>query len=379
MLKNLRKKLKKFFVGTLGALTMASAVTVPAVTSTMDVQAAGVLDNESVYRALKDMTGVDLSNSATWQNNVYLSRPLYGYDAGSLDLMLSDTTPPSLTYDCVRFAYAVLARAIRYSGGNPSDYIKGINYPKDHPSKSLAGATAYSDVSNAEPGDIIEYTGTMGHLDVVLGRDSSGNLWTIGGSYSGHGPIVRMYTGVSGSGGYTAHFYRLYHYDHSPRDITVTANLTKTSAEVNVTTGNSSYSLQGAKYSVYAGGSATGTSIGTLTTDANGRATGSFTVPANTTQITIKETTAPNGYELDQTPHTVNISGTTASFTVSDSPKKQNISIELNKSSAIPNITNGNNCYSLDGAVYKVSYVNPIDGTTKVVLGDITTDATGHA
>ena len=62
MLKNLRKKLKKFFVGTLGALTMASAVTVPAVTSTMDVQAAGVLDNESVYRALKDMTGVDLSN-----------------------------------------------------------------------------------------------------------------------------------------------------------------------------------------------------------------------------------------------------------------------------------------------------------------------------
>ena len=379
MLKNLRKKLKKFFVGTLGALTMASAVTVPAVTSTMDVQAAGVLDNESVYRALKDMTGVDLSNSATWQNNVYLSRPLYGYDAGSLDLMLSDTTPPSLTYDCVRFAYAVLARAIRYSGGNPSDYIKGINYPKDYPSKSLAGATAYSDVSNAEPGDIIEYTGTMGHLDVVLGRDSSGNLWTIGGSYSGHGPIVRMYTGVSGSGGYTAHFYRLYHYDHSPRDITVTANLTKTSAEVNVTTGNSSYSLQGAKYSVYAGGSATGTSIGTLTTDANGRATGSFTVPANTTQITIKETTAPNGYELDPTPHTVNISGTTASFTVSDSPKKQNISIELNKSSAIPNITNGNNCYSLDGAVYKVSYVNPIDGTTKVVLGDITTDATGHA
>ncbi len=56
-----------------------------------------------------------------------------------------------------------------------------------------------------------------------------------------------------------------------PKEYTVT--LTKTSADVSITQGNSAYSLAGATYNVYKGTSGTGSVVATFTTDEAGHAT----------------------------------------------------------------------------------------------------------
>ena len=81
-----------------------------------------------------------------------------------------------------------------------------------------------------------------------------------------------------------------------PKDYQVT--LTKTSADVSITQGNSAYSLAGATYNVYKGTSGTGSVVATFTTDEAGHAT--LSTPLEDGTYSVKEVTPPKGYKLDR-------------------------------------------------------------------------------
>ncbi len=86
-------------------------------------------------------------------------------------------------------------------------------------------------------------------------------------------------------------------------------SLAKKSSSTSVTSGNSNYSLSGAKYAIYASkanANADTNRIETITTDANGNATTTkdYTYGKN---YFIKEVTASKGYQLDDTVHTVSL------------------------------------------------------------------------
>ena len=106
-------------------------------------------------------------------------------------------------------------------------------------------------------------------------------------------------------------------------------SIEKSSALPDVTTGNACYSLQGAKYNVYAGSSATGTPVATLVTDEFGKASVGNLLPGT---YTVKEAEAPKGFAIDTKEYTV--TATTATpvlLRVTDWPNMDPVSILLEK------------------------------------------------
>ena len=142
--------------------------------------------------------------------------------------------------------------------------------------------------------------------------------------------------------------------------------IVKKSGKTGVTNGNSAYSLAGARYafSKSATDFSTGGSnyLGYVTTDENGTAhskDGSRAALRNLTPGTyyIKETTAPKGYEIDNTVYTVKVtaSHTTTSpyvLNVTDMPIQPHLKII--KESSNPALTNNNPNYSMAGIWYQL-------------------------
>ena len=92
--------------------------------------------------------------------------------------------------------------------------------------------------------------------------------------------------------------------------------MTKTSADVSITQGNSAYSLAGATYNVYKGTSGTSSVVATFTTDAAGHAT--LSTPLEDGTYSVKEVTPPKGYKLDTKVYTFTINGADTSLSVED-------------------------------------------------------------
>ena len=82
--------------------------------------------------------------------------------------------------------------------------------------------------------------------------------------------------------------------------------------------GNPLYTLQGAVYEIHQG-SATGTVVETLTTNANGEATGTHKYTIGTKLYAV-EKTAPSGYLLNTTPVELTVSAGSNVFSVADTP-----------------------------------------------------------
>ena len=140
--------------------------------------------------------------------------------------------------------------------------------------------------------------------------------------------------------------------------------------------GNSSYSLAGAVYKIYSDANCT-TEVGSLTTDANGKAaTGDESYDAGTYYI--KEVTASPGCTLDTTTHSVTVvAGEGASKHVVNSTEPVITgSITVTKQSTLPNITDNNKCYSFEGAQYSVYKTNN-NGVLSDSVGTITIGANG--
>jgi len=168
--------------------------------------------------------------------------------------------------------------------------------------------------------------------------------------------------------------YGYVHYDNATQETaqfwleeaTGNVKLKKTSGNTNLTNGNANYSLSGAVYGVYNDSGCT-KKVGELTTDANGN-TNTLNLEVGTYYV--KEIKASKGYELEKTIHTVTIkAGETATVNSNEPPKSGKIN--LVKTSAKPDVTDGNNNYSLAGAEYSV-YRNSActDYVTKIVTDD---------
>ena len=154
-----------------------------------------------------------------------------------------------------------------------------------------------------------------------------------------------------------------------PIPLEYSINLTKTSANVSITNGDSGYSLAGAVYKIY---NSSGTEVASITTDSSGK--GSSSVKLKNGTYTAVESKAPPGYALDTTRHTVRINNADATLNVSDVPLIKTVT--LTKTSANTSITAGNSNYSLAGAVYDVYEGNSATGTP---VASFTTNTSGVA
>lgn len=154
-----------------------------------------------------------------------------------------------------------------------------------------------------------------------------------------------------------------------PIPLEYSINLTKTSANVSITNGDSGYSLAGAVYKIY---NSSGTKVASITTNSSGK--GSSNVKLKNGTYTAVESKAPPGYALDTTRHTVRINNADATLNVSDVPLIKTVT--LTKTSANTSITAGNSNYSLAGAVYDVYEGNSATGTP---VASFTTNSSGVA
>jgi hypothetical protein len=158
-------------------------------------------------------------------------------------------------------------------------------------------------------------------------------------------------------------------------------------------TNNSNYSLAGAKYGVWTNSDCSGNYYAWITTDKDGY--GYFGDSSDITKgngnvkyVTdrkywLKEITPPPGYALDKTIYefkkTSNTSDGNVVYSVSCSDTPQ-MALDLTKISANEELTEGNSCYSLKGAVYQV-FTDSNGEKALTVSGStvtITTDEDGY-
>ena len=128
-------------------------------------------------------------------------------------------------------------------------------------------------------------------------------------------------------------------------------SLAKETSNPALTKGNDCYALKGASYGIYAD-KACSASVGTMTTDAQGKAT-SGELPPGT--YWVRETTPSPGFALDPAAHEVKVpSGKTASVTVQEVPLRYRIPLLLRKLDA-DGVGRAQGAASLAGARLEVS------------------------
>ena len=265
----------------------------------------------------------------------------------------------------------------QYGSGLPYDWLAGASNYKNLIENGNISAYAFRTKQEllssglAEKGDIILMwwsnspgaDGADNHIGFFWGEASDDDvMWHSGTEPSSGNQISEITPKTPGS------FYILIKIEPlQPKEYTVT--LTKTSADVSITQGNSAYSLAGATYNVYEGTSGTGSVVATFTTDEAGHAT--LSTPLEDGTYSVKEVTPPKGYKLDEKIYTFTINGADTSLSVEDEPGTLTLKLKK-KDSQTGSIPQGN--ASLAGAVYQVSYQK--GGQT--VTEELTSDAQGN-
>ena len=325
-------------------------------------------------------------------DNYYLGTPYAGGDAQSPN---GDTSYNSGTVgmNCGGFISYVLRKAgldaettmeimhrtpvNQYGSGLPYDWLAGASNYKNLVENGNISAYAFRTKQEllssglAEKGDIILMwwsnspgaDGADNHIGFFWGEASDDDvMWHSGTEPSSGNQISAITPKTPGS------FYILIKIEPlQPKDYKVT--LTKTSADVSITQGNSAYSLAGATYNVYKGTSGTGSVVATFTTDEAGHAT--LSTPLEDGTYSVKEVTPPKGYKLDEKIYTFTINGADTSLSVEDEPGTLTLKLKK-KDSQTGSTPQGNS--SLAGAVYQVSYQK--GGQT--VTEELTSDSSGN-
>ena len=265
----------------------------------------------------------------------------------------------------------------QFGSGLPYDWLAGASNYKNLIENGQISAYAFRTKQEllssglAEKGDIILMwwsdspgaDGADNHIGFFWGEASDDDvMWHSGTEPTSGNQISAITPKTPGS------FYILIKIEPmQPKEYTVT--LTKTSADVSITQGNSAYSLAGATYNVYKGTSGTGSVVATFTTDAAGHAT--LSTPLEDGTYSVKEVTPPKGYKLDTKVYTFTIDGSDTSLSVEDEPGT--LTLKLKKKDSQTGSTPQGNA-SLAGAVYQVSY--QMGGQT--VTKELTSDASGN-
>ena len=265
----------------------------------------------------------------------------------------------------------------QYGSGLPYDWLAGASNYKNLIENGNISAYAFRTKQEllssglAEKGDIILMwwsnspgaDGADNHIGFFWGEASDDDvMWHSGTEPSSGNQISAITPKTPGS------FYILIKIEPlQPKEYTVT--LTKTSADVSITQGNSAYSLAGATYNVYKGTSGTGSVVATFTTDEAGHAT--LSTPLEDGTYSVKEVIPPKGYKLDEKIYTFTINGADTSLSVEDEPGT--LTLKLKKRDSQTGSTPQGNA-SLAGAVYQVSY--QLGGQT--VTEELTSDDQGN-
>ena len=357
-LKNMNKVFKKIRAVFLAVFVALSTVlTTPfagSIVTSVNAESSSI--GSAVFDVIRETTGTDLSDPATWSNWSKVSgSPSYGTGIGNnVNHVVSDPYA-SESMDCVRMSMFITGHAIQKAGGNPNDYFSTVGYGFNGYGKFEES----TNVNEASTGDILAY-GTA-HLAVALGW-KGGKLWTIDGSFGKNGWVIHEYRGyASSNGSVTADFSKLYKVP--PMNKKIDVSVKKNSSLPDCTNGNLLYGLS-ATFGVYT--SADGneaTRIATIQTDANGNgsATGISVSPSVNT-VYVKELTAPTNYRLSDTSiHAVNVSGGNGSTTFTDEPLNDPAVIELSKVDS----EGKENAASLEGAEFTINYydtLGSIDG-----------------
>lgn len=348
------KKIRAVFLAVFVALS--TVLTTPFAGSIVtNVNAESSSIQSAVFDVIRETTGTDLSDPATWSNCSKVSgSPSYGMGIGNdVNHVVSDPYAGE-SMDCVRMSMFITGHAIQKAGGNPNDYFSTVGYSFNGYGKFEES----TDINEASTGDLIAY-GTA-HLAVALGW-KDGELWTIDGSSGYGGWVIHKYRGYASSGGASANFSKLYKVP--PMNKKIGVSVKKNSSLPDCTNGNSLYGLS-ATFGVYT--SADGneaTRIATIQTDANGNgsATGISVSPSVNT-VYVKELTAPANYRLSDTSiHGVDVSSGNGSTTFTDEPLNDPAVIELSKVDS----EGKENAASLEGAEFTINYydtLGSIDG-----------------
>ena len=265
----------------------------------------------------------------------------------------------------------------QFGSGLPYDWLAGASNYKNLIENGQISAYAFRTKQEllssglAEKGDIILMwwsdnpgaDGADNHIGFFWGEASDDDvMWHSGTEPSSGNQISAITPKTPGS------FYILIKIEPlQPKEYEVT--LTKTSADVSITQGNSAYSLAGATYNVYKGTSGTGSVVATFTTDEAGHAT--LSTPLEDGTYSVKEVTPPKGYKLDTKIYTFTIDGSDTSLSVEDDPGT--LTLKLKKKDSQTGSTPQGNA-SLAGAVYQISYQK--GGQT--VTEELTSDASGN-
>lgn len=351
-LKNMNKVFKKIRAVFLAVFVALSTVlTTPfagSIVTSVNAESSSI--GSAVFDVIRETTGTDLSDPATWSNWSKVSgSPSYGMGIGNnVNHVVSDPYAGE-SMDCVRMSMFITGHAIQKAGGNPNDYFSTVGY-------SFNGYGKFEESTNvneASTGDILAY-GTA-HLAVALGW-KDGELWTIDGSSGSGGWVIHKYRGYASSGGASANFSKLYKVP--PMNKKIDVSVKKNSSLPDCTNGNSLYGLS-ATFGVYT--SADGneaTRIATIQTDANGNgsATGISVSPSVNT-VYVKELTAPANYRLSDTSiHGVDVSSGNGSTAFTDEPLNDPAVIELSKVDS----DGKENAASLEGAEFTINYYDTL-------------------
>ena len=131
------------------------------------------------------------------------------------------------------------------------------------------------------------------------------------------------------------------------------AKVKKATANASVTDGNALYSIAGATFGIFSDQNCSN-QIGTLTTDENGD-TNEVEVTAGT--VYIKELSAPKGYKLDTTVHSLTVEeGKTAVLSVADVPKVTETLVDLFKIDMETGKATAQGSAALEGAEFTWCY-----------------------
>ena len=344
------KKIRAVFLAVFVALS--TVLTTPFAGSIVtNVNAESSSIQSAVFDVIRETTGTDLSDPATWSNWSKVSgSPSYGMGIGNdVNHVVSDPYAGE-SMDCVRMSMFITGHAIQKAGGNPNDYFSTVGYSFNGYGKFEES----TDINEASTGDLIAY-GTA-HLAVALGW-KDGELWTIDGSSGYGGWVIHKYRGYASSGGTKGYFSKLYKVP--PMNKKIGVSVKKNSSLPDCTNGNSLYGLS-ATFGVYTSADANeATRIATIQTDANGNgsATGISVSPSVNT-VYVKELTAPTNYRLSDTSiHGVDVSSGNGSTTFTDEPISDPAFITLNKVDSEGKA----DAASLEGAEFTFNYYDTLD------------------
>lgn len=226
-----------------------------------------------------------------------------------------------------------------------------------------------------EKGDILYFEplnwnapGADCHIGFFFGNTPSDNkFW----HSSTHPSVGNQISAITPKVPSTLYVYKTY---HAPKKGGL--SIQKESANPDITNGNSNYSLEGAEYTVYSDAACTKVAYRMRTNSTGYAYTGDTSLTEGTYYV--KETIPSKGYDKDPNTYTYQVKGgqvASANKKTSKEPPKTGHA-SLVKVSSLPDMTNDNGCYSLEGAVYGIWKSESCSGTPWKTMK---TDTNGNA